>query len=51
MNIIEIKSHLEINTPIKERIDIFLQDVNKNIRVSGSGGSGKSSLLLNTFKG
>ena len=58
MNITEIKSNLDINSPIKEKMDIFLENVNPNIphrngfiyALCGSGGSGKSSLLLNMFK-
>ena len=58
MNITEINSGLTINNPIKERMDIFLNNVHKNIPcrngfvyvLCGSGGSGKSSLLLNLFK-
>ena len=58
MEIKEVKSNLDIGKPIKERMDIFLEDVNKNIpcrngfiyALCGSGGSGKSSLLLNMFK-
>ena len=58
MNINEINSGLSINNPIKERMDIYLNNVNRNIpsrngfiyALCGSGGSGKSSLLLNMFK-
>ena len=58
MEITETPSHLEIHAPIKERMDIFLSDVNHNIpcrngfiyAMCGSGGSGKSSLILNMFQ-
>lgn len=58
MNIQETNSNLTISTPIKERMDIYLNNVNKNIPcrngfiycLCGSGGSGKSSLMLNMFK-
>ena len=58
MNIVEINSGLIIAEPIKERMDIHLYNVNKNLpsrngfiyALCGSGGSGKSSLLLNMFK-
>jgi hypothetical protein len=44
--------------PIKEKMDVYLEGVNRNIpcrngfvwAVTGSGGSGKSSMLLNMFK-
>jgi len=58
MNITETPSHLEISAPIKEKMNIFLEDVNPHLpcrngfiyAMCGSGGSGKSSLLLNLFK-
>ena len=59
-NIVQIKNpHFKKMTPIKERQDIFVPNIiNQNISrrngmvylLTGSGGSGKSNLLLNLFK-
>jgi len=59
-DIVEIKNPHEMKMkPIKEKMDIFIPDIiNENISkrngmvycLSGSGGSGKSSLLLNMMK-
>ena len=56
----EIKSaHQTLFKPIKEKMDVYIPDIiNENISrrngmvyvLTGSGGSGKSSLLLNMFK-
>jgi Cdc6-like AAA superfamily ATPase len=54
-----INPNKEIQKPIKEKQDIFIPDIiDKNIPrrngsiiiFTGSGGSGKTSLLLNMFK-
>lgn len=60
VNINEILNpHATVMAPIKEKQDIYIPDiVNQNIPrrngfvsiYNGSGGSGKSSLMLNTFK-
>ncbi len=58
MKIIQTKSNLPDIAPIKERMDVLIPDVNPNIpnrrgfvyALIGSGGSGKSSLLLSMFK-
>ena len=63
MTITEIKEYYNKSypktKPIKERMDIFIPDIDiENIPklngsiwlLSGSGGSGKSSLMLNFFK-
>jgi hypothetical protein len=58
MSIIEIDAHLKKMPPIKESMNIFLEGINRNLpcrngfvwAISGSGGSGKSSMLLNFFK-
>lgn len=59
-DIVEIRNPTEMNMkPIKEKMDIFIPNiVNQNISrrngmvycLTGSGGSGKSSLLLNMMK-
>lgn len=56
--ITETDSKLKKMPPIKEKMDVYLEGVNRNIpcrngfvwAVTGSGGSGKSSMLLNMFK-
>ena len=58
MNIKEIESHLKISSGIRERMDINIANINENLphrngfiyALTGSGGSGKSSLLLSMFK-
>jgi energy-coupling factor transporter ATP-binding protein EcfA2 len=58
MKITEIDSELPNMKPIKEVMNVFIDGVNRNIPCrngfvtvfTGSGGSGKSSLLLNMFK-
>ena len=58
MIINEIDSGLKINTGIKEKMDINIANINEHIphrngfiyAMCGSGGSGKSSLLLSMFK-
>ena len=58
MEIKEIDSGLIIKSGIKEKMDIKIQNINENIphrngfiyALCGSGGSGKSSLLLSMFK-
>jgi type II secretory ATPase GspE/PulE/Tfp pilus assembly ATPase PilB-like protein len=60
VDIIEIQNKFSKNmTPIKEKMDIYIPDIkNENISrrngmiyiLCGSGGSGKTSLLLNMFK-
>lgn len=58
MEIKECKSDLPPLKPIKERMDINIEDVSKNLphrngfvyMLCGSGGSGKSSLLMSMFK-
>ena len=58
MKITEIDSELPNMRPIKEVMNVFIENVNRNIPCrngfvtvfTGSGGSGKSSLLLNMFK-
>jgi hypothetical protein len=58
LEIKEIDSGLKIASGIKEKMDINLNNVNENIphrngfiyAMCGSGGSGKSSLLLSMFK-
>jgi hypothetical protein len=58
MKITEIDSELPNMRPIKEVMNVFIDGVNRNIPCrngfvtvfTGSGGSGKSSLLLNMFK-
>ena len=58
MKITEIDSKLNIKTGIKEKMDINIENINVNIphrngfvyAMVGSGGSGKSSLLLSMFK-
>lgn len=58
MDIKEIDSGLKISTGIKEKMDINIANINENIAcrngfiyaLTGSGGSGKSSLLLSMFK-
>ena len=58
MEIKEIDSGLKISTGIKEKMDINIANINENIphrngfiyTLTGSGGSGKSSLLLSMFK-
>jgi hypothetical protein len=59
-HIVEIKNkHAQEMKPIKEKMDIFIPDIkNENISrrngmiyiLTGAGGSGKTSLLLNMFK-
>ena len=56
--ITEVDSKLKKMPPIKEKMDVYLEGINRNIpcrngfvwAITGSGGSGKSSMLLNTFK-
>ena len=58
MSIVEVDSKLKKMPPIKEAMNIYLDGINRNLpsrngfvwAVSGSGGSGKSSMLLNMFK-
>jgi len=58
LEITEIDSGLKISSGIKEKMDINLANVNEHIpnrngfiyAMCGSGGSGKSSLLLSMFK-
>ena len=58
MKIKEIDSELPNMRPIKEVMNVFIENVNRNLPCrngfvtifTGSGGSGKSSLLLNMFK-
>ncbi len=58
MKIIQYLNDLPKIDPVKERMDIFVPDVNSSIPhrrgfvygMIGSGGSGKSSLLLSMFK-
>jgi len=58
MEIKEIDSGLNIKSGIKEKMDINIANINENIphrngfiyAMCGSGGSGKSSLLLSMFK-
>jgi len=58
MDIKEIDSGLKIKSGIKEKMDINIININENIphrngfiyAMTGSGGSGKSSLLLSMFK-
>ena len=58
MQINELPNDLPVIAAIKERMDIYVPDVNHNIPhrrgfvygMIGSGGSGKSSLLLSMFK-
>lgn len=58
MKITEIDSKLNIKTGIKEKMDINIENININIphrngfvyAIVGSGGSGKSSMLLSMFK-
>jgi len=58
MEIKEIDSGLKIKSGIKEKMEIKIQNINENIphrngfiyALCGSGGSGKSSLLLSMFK-
>ena len=58
LEIKEIDSGLKISSGVKERMDINIANVNENIAsrngfiycMTGSGGSGKSSLLLSMFK-
>ena len=56
--ITETDSKLKKMPPIKEKMDVYLEGVNCNLpcrngfvwAITGSGGSGKSSMLLNMFK-
>ena len=56
--ITETDSKLKKMSPIKEKMDVYLEGVNRNIpcrngfvwAITGSGGCGKSSMLLNMFK-
>ena len=58
MKITEIDSKLNIKSGIKEKMDINIENINVNIPhrngfvygIVGSGGSGKSSMLLNMMK-
>jgi hypothetical protein len=58
LEIKEVDSGLKIASGIKEKMDINIMNVNENIphrngfiyAMTGSGGSGKSSLLLSMFK-
>jgi excinuclease UvrABC ATPase subunit len=58
LEITEIDSGLKISSGIKEKMNINLDNVNVHIpnrngfiyAMCGSGGSGKSSLLLSMFK-
>lgn len=57
-SISEKESGLKKMAPVKEKMDVYLEGVNRNIPsangfvycLCGSGGSGKSSLLLSMFK-
>lgn len=56
--ITEIPSGLKVMPPVKENMSVYIKDINRNIPsangfvwcLCGSGGSGKSSLLLSMFK-
>ena len=58
MKITQIDSGLNIKSGIKEKMDINIESININIphrngfcyAINGSGGSGKSSMLLSMFK-
>ena len=58
LHITEIDSDLKIASGVKERMDINIVNINEHIPnrngfiycMAGSGGSGKSSLLLSMFK-
>ena len=58
MKITQIDSGLNIKSGIKEKMDINIENINVNIphrngfvyAIVGSGGSGKSSMLLNMMK-
>jgi GTPase SAR1 family protein len=58
MKIKEHKSKLPNIMPVKEKMSVFIPDIDKNIpnrngaiiAMLGSGGSGKTSLLLSLFK-
>ena len=58
MEIVEYKSDLPALKPVKERMDINIAGVSPNLphrngfvyMLCGSGGSGKSSLLMSMFK-
>ena len=58
MEIKEIDSNLKISSGIKEVMNINIPNINENLphrngfiyALTGSGGSGKSSLLLSMFK-
>ena len=60
--ILEIENNsLKLGKPIKETMDVFIPDINPDLNVPnrngfhlvmcGSGGSGKSSLMMNMIKG
>ena len=57
MNITEIKNDLPKTTPLKERMGLFVPDINSNLPnrngciylIIGSPGSGKSNLLFSTL--
>ena len=59
MSIKEIDSKFKPLKPVKEAMDVWLPDVNRNIpsrngfvyAMVGTGGCGKSSTLLNMLKG
>ena len=58
LEITEVDSGLKISSGVKEKMDINIANINENIphrngfiyAMCGSGGSGKSSLLLSLFK-
>ena len=58
MIITEIANDLPNMNPIRERMDVYIPDINHNLprrngfvyALIGAGGSGKSSLMLNFFK-
>ena len=58
MKIIELDSKLNIKSGIKEKMNINIENINENLphrngfvyAIVGSGGSGKSSMLLSMFK-
>ena len=58
MKITEIPSNLPNTSPIKETMDVFIPNINEHLphrngfiyTLIGSGGSGKTSLLLSMFK-
>ena len=58
MIITEIPNDLPNMNPIRERMDVYIPEINDNLprrngfvyALIGAGGSGKSSLMLNFFK-